>query len=193
MSIVIRARSRTECCVFLVRATSGFVRRHLIVDDLRGDCTRCAALCCVALAIDRSASFAFDKAAGEPCANLRGHLCVIHDELETRGCSGGARYDCAGAGQRVVHEVFAGRDEDPPQMIDAFRVMRDVQELRVLLRALDAWLARPLSKDDLTALDASGFFARARAAFQSLGSAENASGASSPMNGSFGGIKKRCS
>lgn len=78
-------------------------------------------------------------------------------------------------------------------MLEAFRVMREVQELRVLLRALDAWLARPMSADDLDALDRSGFFDRARAAFQSLGSAEKASGASRPMNGSPGGIKKRCS
>jgi hypothetical protein len=50
-----------------------------------------------------------------------------------------------------------------------------------------------MSSEDLDALDASGFFDRARAAFQSLGKAENASGASRPMNGSFGGIRKRCS
>jgi hypothetical protein len=163
------------------------------VDDLRGDCTRCAALCCVALAFDRSASFAFDKPAGVPCTNLRGRLCVIHDELEARGCGGCARYDCAGAGQRVCEEVFGGRDAPRDAMMDAFRVMREVQELRVVLRALDGWLARPMSARDLAELEESGFFDRARAAFQSLGKAENASGASRPMNGSFGGMRKRFS
>jgi len=163
------------------------------MDPLVADCHRCAALCCVALAFDRSASFAFDKPAGEPCPSLRGKLCVIHDDLEARGCSGCARYDCAGAGQRVVQEVFGGRSEDPARMADAFRVMRDVQELRVLLRAMDTWLATRMSEDDLAELERSGFFDRARAAFQSLGKAENASGASRPMNGSLGGIKKRCS
>lgn len=147
----------------------------------------------MALAFDRSTCFAFDKAAGVPCHELDGNECRIHADLEARGCSGCARYDCAGAGQRVVQEVFSGRSNDPTRMIDAFRVMREVQELRILLRALDAWLARPMSASDLDALERGGFFERARAAFQTLGSAENASGASRPMNGSLGGIRKRCS
>lgn len=138
------------------------------MDDLRGDCTRCAALCCVALAIDRSPSFAFDKEAGVPCRHLAGNDCRIHDDLERSGCAGCARYDCAGAGQRVVQETFAGRAADPARMIDAFRVMRDVQELRVLVRALDAWLARPMSEDDLNELERSGVIDRARAAFRAL-------------------------
>jgi len=168
------------------------------MDLLAGDCHRCAALCCVALAFDRSSSFAFDKAAGVPCRNLRGIECAIHDALEASGCSGCARYDCAGAGQRVCEEVFGGRSwrDDPSllaPMMDAFRVMREVQELRVLLRALDERLSRRLSERELANLERSGFFERARGAFQELGSAEKASGASRPMNGSSGGIKKRCS
>ncbi len=150
------------------------------------------------LAFERSPSFAFDKPAGVPCRNLLGNACRIHDELVGSGCSGCARYDCAGAGQRVCEEVFVGRSwrDDPAllaPMTDAFRVMRDVQELRVLLRALDVWLSRSFSEGELGELERSGFFERARDAFQSLGSAEKASGASRPMKGSFGGIKKRCS
>jgi hypothetical protein len=122
----------------------------------------------------------------------------MHAELEVSGCSGCVRYDCAGAGQRVCEEVFGGRSwrDDASllaPMMEAFRVMREVQELRVLLRALDDQLATKLSESDLASLERSGFFERARAAFQSLGSAEKASGASRPMKGSLGGIRKRCS
>jgi hypothetical protein len=57
--------------------------------DLRADCARCAALCCLALAFDRSPLFAFDKAAGEPCANLgsRGR-CLIYAERAAKGFAG---------------------------------------------------------------------------------------------------------
>lgn len=112
------------------------------MDDapLRGDCARCASLCCVALAFDRSALFAFDKAAGEPCRHLGAkHRCAIHGRLAARGLAGCARYDCLGAGQIVVQQVFAGRSwrkypELMRPMLDAFALMRQLQELRLLLR-----------------------------------------------------------
>ncbi len=113
------------------------------MDDpmLRADCQRCAALCCLALAFDRSAWFAFDKAAGEACPNLRSDCrCGIHSELVQRGFEGCARYDCWGAGQRVTLELFAARSwQTEPKlamaMIDAFRVLREVHELIWLLKA----------------------------------------------------------
>src|SRR6185503_16885503 len=76
----------------------------------RGDCSCCAALCCVSFAFDRSELFAFDKAAGEPCALLGPqHACSIHAERARRGFGGCIAYDCLGAGQRVTEEVFGGR------------------------------------------------------------------------------------
>ena len=42
--------------------------------ELRADCTRCFALCCVAPAFAASADFAIDKPAGQPCPNPTGHL-----------------------------------------------------------------------------------------------------------------------
>lgn len=108
---------------------------------LLADCSRCAALCCVGLAFDQSAFFAFDKAAGAPCPNLTlTHRCSVHDELEPRGFVGCINYDCLGAGQRVTQELFAGRSwrENPEiarSMFDAFRAMRSVHELLSLLRA----------------------------------------------------------
>lgn len=79
--------------------------------ELRADCTRCAALCCVAFFFDRSASFAIDKPAGVPCRKLDKHgLCSIYGQRVERGFSGCVGYDCNGAGQRVTQELFGGRD-----------------------------------------------------------------------------------
>jgi hypothetical protein len=106
---------------------------------LRADCARCAALCCVGLAFDRSVLFALDKAAGEVCPHLTlKHRCAIHPELATRGFTGCTRYDCLGAGQRVTQELFGGRSwhDDPSllrPMLEAFRVMREVHECQQLL------------------------------------------------------------
>ena len=112
------------------------------MDDalLRGDCARCAGLCCVALAFDRSDLFGFDKLAGEPCLHLgEDHRCEIHGERGRRGFAGCARYDCLGAGQRVTQETFGGKSwRQHPEllraMLEAFRLMRQVHEWLLLLR-----------------------------------------------------------
>lgn len=107
--------------------------------DLRADCARCSALCCVSLAFDHSEQFGFDKPAGTPCPHLtETQRCGIHAELELRGFAGCARYDCLGAGQRVTH-LFAGASwrDHPTQataMFHAFRALRHVHELRLLLQ-----------------------------------------------------------
>jgi hypothetical protein len=107
---------------------------------LRGDCAQCAALCCVAPAFDRSPMFAFDKPAGEPCANLSGQgRCAIHAELAGRGFAGCEAYDCLGAGQAVTQDLFGGRSwrDDPAllgPMMRAFAVMRPAHEALDLLR-----------------------------------------------------------
>jgi len=125
---------------------------------LRADCRRCAGLCCAALAFDRSDLFAFDKPAGTPCLHLApnadrsdfsGHACSIHGELGAAGFAGCAAYDCYGAGQRVTQELFGGRSwqREPAlatPMFDAFRALREVHEL-VLLLAVAARL--PLSDE----------------------------------------------
>jgi hypothetical protein len=109
---------------------------------LRGDCGRCAALCCVAHAFDRSPAFAFTKPAGVPCRNLTAaHDCAIHARLSEAGFNGCARYDCYGAGQVVTQVMFGGRSwrEDPallPPMMDAFLSLRRMHELQALLEAL---------------------------------------------------------
>jgi uncharacterized protein YjbI with pentapeptide repeats len=121
---------------------------------LAADCTRCAALCCVAPAFTASADFAIDKPPGQPCPHLRGDFrCSIHGELRPRGFPGCASYDCFGAGQHVSQGTFGGRDwrQAPaigPAMFAAFAVMRALHELLWYLTeaaALDA--ARPRHAD----------------------------------------------
>lgn len=108
--------------------------------SLEADCSQCAALCCILLPFDKSDAFAFDKAGGEPCRHLNADFrCEIHDKLKARGCSGCVRFDCHGAGQRVVQDLFAGQNlREAPELMDrmgeAFRRMRRVHELLVLLR-----------------------------------------------------------
>ena len=59
--------------------------------DLRADCGRCAALCCVAPAFTVSADFAVSKPAGRPCPHLLGDFrCGIHAGLRDRGFPGQA-------------------------------------------------------------------------------------------------------
>jgi hypothetical protein len=108
---------------------------------LTADCQRCAALCCVGLAFDRGPLFALSKPAGVPCPHLSSQArCGIHPQRAARGFAGCASYDCLGAGQRVTQELFRGRSwQDQPHlltdMLDAFRVMRQVHESLRLLRS----------------------------------------------------------
>lgn len=106
--------------------------------DLKPDCDACAALCCVMLPFDASAEFAFDKPGGVACRHLLRHACAIHDRLSDEGFAGCIRYDCLGAGQRVVQEVFVGKSwrRDPEllgPMEAAFRAMRRLHEDHALL------------------------------------------------------------
>jgi hypothetical protein len=105
---------------------------------LRADCAQCDALCCVALAFDRSSLFAFDKPAAQPCPNLTAcGSCAIHRDLASRGFGGCVRFDCLGAGQRVT-QMFPGRSWREGggiahDMFEAFAIMRRVHELVLLL------------------------------------------------------------
>jgi len=114
------------------RVTDGLDLRR---EELRADCGRCVALCCVAPALTASADFAINKPAGQPCPNLRTDFrCAIHDRLRPAGFSGCAAYDCFGAGQKVAQHTFGGRDwrSEPDlaaAMFAAFSVMRALHEL----------------------------------------------------------------
>lgn len=127
--------------------------------DFTPDCQNCAALCCVALAFDKGEMFAFDKPAGVACKHLGGHLCGIHSELDSAGLRGCVQYQCDGAGQRVVQEVFAGQSwqENPtllPPMLAAFSQMRQVHGLLALLNTAKALPLKAPQRADLVALEA---------------------------------------
>jgi hypothetical protein len=104
--------------------------------ELRADCSRCFALCCVAPGFSASADFAISKPAGTPCPNLNDadFRCGIHDHLRASGFPGCVAFDCFGAGQKIAQVTFAGRDwrAEPDlaaPMFAAFAVMRDLHEL----------------------------------------------------------------
>jgi hypothetical protein len=127
-------------------------------NDFAPDCERCAALCCLALALDAGPAFAIDKPAGLPCPHLSRHACGQYSGLRAAGFSGCARYTCLGAGQIVVQEVFAGASwRDDPALIgpmsEAFRVLREVQDLRSQLAAA---AALPLTAEQVVERDALG-------------------------------------
>ena len=127
--------------------------------DLTPDCQNCAALCCVGLAFDKGEMFAFDKPAGVACKHLAGHNCGIHTKLEGAGLRGCVHYQCDGAGQRVVQEVFAGASwqENPALlslMLEAFAQMRQVHGLLALLATAKALPLSGANRTELMRLEA---------------------------------------
>lgn len=144
---------------------------------LKPECSACAALCCMALAFDAGEDFADDKPALQACQHLAGHACTIHHRLDSAGYSGCGRYDCLGAGQRLMAEVFPGADwrRDPAlraPLAEGFAILCAVHgalELLVAARALplpgaqmeehaallalfhppEAWTAEALARLDL--------------------------------------------
>jgi hypothetical protein len=113
--------------------------------ETRSDCSRCAALCCIAYPSQDMPGFSAAKAAGEPCPKLgKDGLCTIYENRVEQGFAGCTRYECFGAGQHVVQQLFGGRDwrEDPAllrPMIEAFLAMRPVSDLAYLAeKAIEA-------------------------------------------------------
>lgn len=103
----------------------------MIREDLRADCGSCFGLCCVALTFQKSADFAIDKAAGEPCRNLQDDFrCGIHQKLRPEGFQGCTVYDCFGAGQKISKLAGSSWREQPGQkMFEALPIMRQLHEL----------------------------------------------------------------
>nr|WP_218123911.1 pentapeptide repeat-containing protein [Quadrisphaera sp. DSM 44207] len=128
--------------------------------DLRADCSRCAALCCVALPLTASADFAITKDAGTPCPHLqRDDRCGIHARLRGSGFPGCDAFDCFGAGQKTTQVVFGGVHwrEDPRAAPQVFAVFGLVRQLHELMRSLDEALAlaaaRPVHEELRAALE----------------------------------------
>jgi len=112
----------------------------------RGDCENCFGLCCAALPFSASVDFAIDKAAGEPCRNLREDFrCGIHTKLRDSGFRGCTVYDCFGAGQKVSQETFKGVSwrERPETARAMFEVLPIVWQLHELMLYMEELLGRP--------------------------------------------------
>jgi hypothetical protein len=132
-----------------------------VSQQLRADCSRCRALCCVAPVFTRSADFAIDKPAGVPCPHLAAGLtCEIHSALRPNGFGGCAAYDCFGAGQRVCTETLPGVDwrEGPAaarRLFGAFAALRRLHQLLWYLGdAIGRPAAAPLRTELIAARDA---------------------------------------
>lgn len=139
---------------------------------LHADCERCVGLCCVALAFQASADFAFDKAAGEPCRNLQADFrCGIHAGLRDAGLPGCVAYDCFGAGQRVSQELFPGADwrTDPEIATAVFTTFAAVRQLHELLWYLSEALGLPEARPIHAALRAARDTTDAMAASAGIG------------------------
>jgi Pentapeptide repeats (8 copies) len=130
-----RGRTDIGWSVGYVTADAGSSGRDDRRAELRARCGDCFGLCCVALAFTRSADFAADKKAGDPCRHLTGdHTCGIHQDLRGSGYTGCTVYDCFGAGQRLSRVVFGGRDwrgsaDGGRAMFAALPVLRQLHEL----------------------------------------------------------------
>lgn len=108
--------------------------------DLRADCGSCFGLCCVALTFSKSADFAIDKSAGEPCPNLdETFRCTIHRKLRPAGFQGCTVYDCFGAGQEISRRAGTSWRQQPgQQMFAALPILRQLHELLwYLIEALE--------------------------------------------------------
>jgi uncharacterized protein YjbI with pentapeptide repeats len=128
--------------------------------ELVADCERCFGLCCVVPAFAKSADFAFDKPAGQPCRNLGDDFrCGIHRDLRRKGFPGCTVYDCFGAGQKVAQQTYKGVDwRDAPQtrqqMFEVFPVMREIHQLLwYLSEAVTIRAAKPIHADLRRLLD----------------------------------------
>ncbi|MBS9374517.1 pentapeptide repeat-containing protein [Rhodococcus sp. B50] len=122
--------------------------------DLRGDCSRCFALCCTAFGFASSSDFAEDKPAGSSCRHLDARFaCTIHETLPSRGFRGCTVFDCFGAGQAVSQQLFAGvswrdRPHTRDRMFSAFTVMKELHEMMWHLLEAQDRTYDPESSDD---------------------------------------------
>ena len=109
----------------------------------------------MAPAFDRSEDFALDKPACVACPNLDGaDRCRIHDRLAEEGFAGCVAYDCLGAGQRVVQELFAGASwrEDPGLLEAMGRSLTQLRRVHELIALLNQAAKAPLDGAERRAL-----------------------------------------
>ncbi len=124
-------------------------------DLLQTDCSRCAALCCVATTFAPSADFPVAKAMGQPCRNLGPDArCRIHDRLTPAGWQGCVAFDCLGAGQRITARRGDWRGASPADQAATFDAWHRLLTLHELLFFLEAGAALAPAAPGLAALQA---------------------------------------
>ena len=110
----------------------------------------------MALTFSKSADFAIDKAAGEPCPNLDDAFrCTIHSKLRPEGFRGCTVYDCFGAGQEISRRAGRSWREQPgQQLFEALPILRQLHELLwYLAEALENKASQPIQAYLRTAAD----------------------------------------
>ncbi|MAK61155.1 MAG: hypothetical protein CMK09_09280 [Ponticaulis sp.] len=111
--------------------------------SFESDCSNCASLCCFAYAFTKGVEFPIEKDADELCPHIgKVSGCQIHANRAARGFTGCIKYECLGAGQRVVQEVFKGASwrDDPAllkPMSEGLRVMKVLHEMLQLLETVE--------------------------------------------------------
>lgn len=127
---------------------------------LQADCDNCFGLCCIALAFEKSADFAIDKDAGEPCINLQEDFrCGIHSRLRESGFKGCTVYECFGAGQKLSQVSFGGRSwrQAPDTRNLMFALLPVMRQLHELLwysnEAIEMLEARPIRDELVRSVD----------------------------------------
>lgn len=103
----------------------------------------------MALAFDKGESFAADKPALHPCPHLADYRCTLHDRLAQAGYAGCLRFDCLGAGQRLMAEVFPGADwrADPALRAPMAEGLALLRRIHAALELLVTAQALPLTPD----------------------------------------------
>lgn len=126
--------------------------------NLRSDCERCQALCCVGPSFNAAQGFGFDKPAHSPCPNLNANFrCNIHCCLSSHGFSSCAKYECYGAGPWIVAELFkdvswTDSSEAAAKIFTAFRRARALHELLAVLWLIKRGLRNVEQRHQLDAL-----------------------------------------
>jgi hypothetical protein len=98
------------------------------------------------LAFEKSADFAIDKDAGEPCINLLEDFhCGIHSRLRESGFKGCTVYECFGAGQKLSQVSFEGRSwrQTPDARNLMFALLPVMRQLHELLWYLNEAMEMP--------------------------------------------------
>ena len=117
---------------------------------MQGDCGKCSGLCCIALFFSPTDGFPDQKAAGEPCLNLRpDYRCKIHSQLKKEKMKGCIGYDCFGAGQQVTQVIYQGQTwqdlpQQSPEIFTIFTSVFQLLQIKYYLReALTLLAAKP--------------------------------------------------